>query len=142
MLKEAGYPNGFELEMVFAAMPRPVAEAVSSDLAKVGIRVRLNENQFAAAVQKWRAGTLPALMSNWGSYGIGDVAFILSNYFGGGDDDMIKDDELAAWLKVADSSPDSDVRKQNYSLALKRSPTRPTGYRCIITISTTACRKI
>ncbi|MEC5318143.1 ABC transporter substrate-binding protein [Brenneria populi subsp. brevivirga] len=120
LLKEAGYPNGFDLEMVFSAIPRPVAEAVSSDLAKVGVRVRLNENQFAAAVQKWRAGTLPALMSNWGSYGIGDVAFILSNYFGGGDDDMVKDAQLAAWLKVADASPDNEVRKQNYSLALKK----------------------
>ncbi|UTW12028.1 ABC transporter substrate-binding protein [Marinobacterium rhizophilum] len=120
LLQEAGLADGFELDMTFAAMPRPVAEAVAADLAKVGIRVNLNENQYAAAVQKWREGSVPALFSNWGSYGIGDVVFIQSNFFGGGADDQIADADIAALLQVADTSNDREVRKANYSQALKK----------------------
>lgn len=120
LLAQAGYQDGFEMDIVFAAMPRPVAESVASDLLKVGIKVTLNENQYSAAVKKWRDGSVPGLFSNWGSYGIGDVVFILSNFFGGGSDDMIKDQQISDWIKVADTSTDRDERKENYSKALKK----------------------
>lgn len=120
LLKQAGYTDGFDLDMTFAAMPRPVAEVIAAELSKVGIRLNLNENQYAAAVQKWREGSVPALFSNWGSYGIGDVVFILSNFFGAGADDQIKDPELAELLQVADTTNDREVRQANYSQALKK----------------------
>ncbi|MAU46385.1 MAG: ABC transporter substrate-binding protein [Yangia sp.] len=119
MLADAGYADGFEMEMVFAAMPRPVAEAVAADLAKVGVTLILNEQQYAAGVGQWRAKELPAFFSNWGSYGIGDAAFILSNFFGGGADDLIQDPQLAEWLTTADTASDREVRAENYSMAVK-----------------------
>lgn len=39
---------------------------------------------------------------NWGSYGIGDVVFLLFNFFGGGVDDLVKDFELVEWLISGD----------------------------------------
>lgn len=120
MLAEAGYGDGFDLDMVFAAMPRPVAEAIAADLANVGVTLELNEQQYAAGVGKWRAGELPAFFSNWGSYGIGDVAFILSNFFGGGGDDMVQDADLAEWLTTADTSTDRAVREENYTKAVQK----------------------
>lgn len=120
LLAEAGLSAGVDLEMIFAAMPRPVAEAISSDLAKVGIRVTLNEQQFAAGVQKWRAGEIPAFFTNWGSYGIGDVAFIISNFFGGGADDLVQDKEVIELVIAADTSQDSSLRQANYAKALKK----------------------
>ncbi|MBW4961064.1 ABC transporter substrate-binding protein [Sulfitobacter sp. CW3] len=120
LLAEAGYADGFELEMVFAAMPRPTAEAIAADLAKVGVTLVLNEQQYAAGIGKWRAKELPAFFSNWGSYGIGDAVFILSNFFGGGADDLVQDKEVAGWLTVADTAADRDVRAENYSLAVKK----------------------
>ncbi|MGH1445533.1 MAG: ABC transporter substrate-binding protein [Cognatishimia sp.] len=120
LLAEAGYADGFELEMVFAAMPRPTAEAVAADLAKVGVTLVLNEQQYSAGIGKWRAKELPAFFSNWGSYGIGDTAFILSNFFGGGADDLVQDADLAKWLGEADTASDRDVRAENYSMAVKK----------------------
>lgn len=120
LLTEAGYADGFEMEMVFAAMPRPISEAVAGDLAKVGITAVLNEQQYSAGIGKWRAKEIPAFFSNWGSYGIGDVVFILSNFFGGGADDLVQDAEVAAWLKTADTSTDRAVREENYALAVKK----------------------
>ncbi|MBY6116819.1 ABC transporter substrate-binding protein [Mameliella alba] len=120
LLAEAGYADGFELDMVFSAMPRPVAEAVAADLAQVGVTLKLNEQQYSAGVGQWRQGSLPAFFSNWGSYGIGDVAFILSNFFGGGGDDLVQDPELAKWLTTADTSTDRAVREENYAKAVKK----------------------
>ena len=120
LLAEAGYEDGFEMEMVFAAMPRPTAEAVAADLANVGVTLILNEQQYSSGIGKWRAKELPAFFSNWGSYGIGDAVFILSNFFGGGADDLVQDPELAEWLNVADTASDRDVRAENYSMAVKK----------------------
>ncbi|MGH1464818.1 MAG: ABC transporter substrate-binding protein [Cognatishimia sp.] len=120
LLAEAGFSDGFELEMVFAAMPRPVAEAVAADLAKVGITLILNEQQYSAGIGKWRAKELPAFFSNWGSYGIGDVVFILSNFFGGGADDLVLDEEVAKWLEIADTSTDRLIREENYAMAVQK----------------------
>lgn len=120
LLAEAGYADGFDLEMVFAAMPRPTAEAIASDLAKVGVTLQLNEQQYSAGVAKWRSKELPAFFSNWGSYGIGDTAFILSNFFGGGADDLVQDEDLERWLTAADTAPDRDLRARDYSLAVKK----------------------
>ncbi|MEX1236463.1 MAG: ABC transporter substrate-binding protein [Roseovarius sp.] len=120
LLAEAGFEDGFEMEMVFAAMPRPTAEAVASDLAQVGITLTLNEQQYASGIGQWRSKELPAFFSNWGSYGIGDAVFILSNFFGGGDDDLVQDDELIEWLRIADTASERDVRAENYSLAVNK----------------------
>ncbi|KFC74744.1 ABC transporter substrate-binding protein [Bosea sp. LC85] len=120
LLTEAGFSGGLDIEMVFAAMPRPVAEAIAADLAKVGIRVTLNEQQYAAGVQKWRAGELPAFFTNWGSYGTGDVAFIISNFFGGGADDLVQDKEVIELVATADSAQDRALRQENYAKALKK----------------------
>lgn len=120
LLAEAGFADGLEIEMVFAAMPRPVAEAVAADLAKVGVTLVLNEQQYAAGIGQWRGKELPAFFSNWGSYGIGDVAFILSNFFGGGADDLVQDAELAEWLTAADSGTDPAEREALYTQAVQK----------------------
>ena len=120
MLAAAGYPDGFEMEMVFAAMPRPVAEAVAANLAEVGVNVELNEQQYAAGAAQWRAEQLPAFFSNWGSYGIGDVVFILSNFFAGGEDDLVQDAELQEWVTAGDTATDRAERLENYSKAVKK----------------------
>ncbi len=120
LLAEAGFADGLELSMVFASMPRPVAEAIAADLAKVGITARLDELQYAAGVGKWREGQVPAFFSNWGSYGVGDVAFLLSNFFGGGADDLVKQPELIDWLTVGDTSTDPEERKAVYAKGLAR----------------------
>jgi len=119
LLAKAGYKDGFEIELVVAATPRPQAEAVAADLAKVGIKVRVNEQQYSAAATKWRAGESAMTFSNWGSYGMGDMALITSNFFAGGADDLVKDDDLKKWLTTGDSSSDAAVRKENYAKALK-----------------------
>lgn len=120
LLAEAGYPEGFDTELVVAASPRAQAEAIVADLAEVGIRATINVQQYASAREKWRAGEAPMTFSNWGSYGIGDMGLITSNFFGGGEDDLAQDREVIQWLEVGDTSIDPAVREEHYAKALKK----------------------
>ncbi|MCC7273274.1 MAG: ABC transporter substrate-binding protein [Alphaproteobacteria bacterium] len=120
LLAEAGHAGGLDLELLFSAMPRPQAEAMASDLGKVGIRAALNEQQYAAAAQRWRAGEAPFMLANWGSYGIADVSFILDQFFAGGGDDMLGDAQMQGWLKEATTTNDPKVREDRYRKALQK----------------------
>lgn len=120
LLVEAGYPEGFEIEMVTDSTRRTLAEAIMGDLAKVNIKVKLNIQQYAAAREKWRAGQSPMTFTGWGSYGIADVAMLPGNFFTGSADDLAGDAEVKAWLEKGDSSIDSTVRQENYAKALKK----------------------
>jgi peptide/nickel transport system substrate-binding protein len=120
LLKEAGYPDGFKIDMVLASMPRIQAEAITANLSKVGIQVTLNEQQYAPAISLWRDGRAPLFMVNWGSYGVGDVGLSVGQFFSGTGDDLYKDPEIVPMLKQANSSVDASLRKENYAKALKR----------------------
>ncbi|MGF1600949.1 MAG: ABC transporter substrate-binding protein [Thermosynechococcaceae cyanobacterium] len=55
LLAEAGYPNGFDLELWYMPVsrpyyptPKPISEAFASDLSKVGINVSLKTKDWAA----------------------------------------------------------------------------------------------
>lgn len=120
LLAEAGYANGFTMEMVVSGTPRPQVEAIAADLGRVGINVTLNEQQWASATNLWREGRAAMNMGNWGSYGIGDIGLITSHYFGNTDENHVKDPEVIEWLHIGDTSVDSRVREENYAKALRR----------------------
>jgi peptide/nickel transport system substrate-binding protein len=49
LLKKAGYPNGFEIELYDAVgTPKEFAEAVSAYLGQVGVKVKINRIDYAA----------------------------------------------------------------------------------------------
>ncbi|HUP89028.1 MAG TPA: ABC transporter substrate-binding protein [Longimicrobiales bacterium] len=54
LLAQAGYPNGFEIELLIAAnnaFNRDLGEMVRSDLAKIGVTVKTRPLDFAAMIQ-------------------------------------------------------------------------------------------
>lgn len=120
LLTEAGYADGFALEMVMSGNPKAQAEAIVANLAKVGVRITLNEQQYAPAVSAWREGKAPMLFNNWGSYGIGDVGLSASQFFEGTADDLVKDPDVIALLKSADTSMDRPSRAASYKKALQK----------------------
>jgi len=119
LMTEAGYPNGFAMDMVMAYPPRAIFEVVSANLAQIGVKINLIEQQYSTATTAWREGRAPLLAAAWGSYGIADVALSTSNFFGGGADDQVKNPEVVKLLKEADTSVDPAFRKQRYAQALK-----------------------
>jgi peptide/nickel transport system substrate-binding protein len=120
LLTEAGYANGFTLELLTApSFPRAQIEAIAANLSAVGIRATINEQQYAPGRTAWLEGRSPTIVTAWGAYGVGDAALGTSPFFGGTGDDVARDPKTIADLKIADSSFDREERKQHYAAAQK-----------------------
>jgi len=65
LLKEAGYPNGFTMTLSYPTsgsgnmIPGPMNTELQSDLAKVGIKVKLKPIEWAAMLTDYFAGKIP-----------------------------------------------------------------------------------
>jgi peptide/nickel transport system substrate-binding protein len=51
LLAEAGFPHGFDVELAYDPAAAAVVEAIASDLAKVGVRVRLRPGTLTAPLR-------------------------------------------------------------------------------------------
>ncbi len=119
LLKEAGYPNGFEFD-IYAYRQREYTEAVIGDLAKVGIKAKLNFMQYRALRDLVWKGKTPVNHMTWGSNSIPDVSAITSHFFSGGRDDPAKDPEVIKALAEGDTATDPKVREAAYKKALTK----------------------
>ena len=119
LLKEAGYPDGFEFD-IYAYRQREYTEAVIGDLAKVGIKAKLNFMQYRALRDLVWKGKTPINHMTWGSNSIPDVSAITSHFFSGGRDDPAKDPEVIKALAEGDTATDPKVREAAYKKALDR----------------------
>ncbi|UMY17946.1 ABC transporter substrate-binding protein [Methylobacterium organophilum] len=119
LLKEAGYPDGFEIDLS-AYREREYAEAVIGYLRAVGIKVRLNYLRFAAFRDALRAGKTSIGFQTWGSFSVNDVSAFTGVYFRGGEEDLTKDPAVIAALQAGDTGSDPEARKAKYAEALTR----------------------
>lgn len=120
LLSEAGFPNGFDIELTSYVQPRQWSEAVQNYLRAVGIRANLNLMQVAAQIQRTLRGELALNMGSWGSYSINDVSAILPNYFAGSGNDYAHDAEVTRLVAAGGSTADEAARKQAYDAAIHR----------------------
>ena len=72
LLADAGYPNGFEMELWYMPVSRPyfpnakpLAEAMAKDLAAVGIKANLKTKDWGAYLDDNDAGKQQAYMLGW-----------------------------------------------------------------------------
>jgi peptide/nickel transport system substrate-binding protein len=119
LLTEAGYPNGFDVDLTTYMLPQWAA-AIQNYLQAVGIRAKINQMQVQPVTQRAKAGELRMYFGSWGSYSINDVSAILPNFFDGGADDYARDPDVIKWVAEGGSSNDADVRKKAYSAAVQR----------------------
>jgi peptide/nickel transport system substrate-binding protein len=120
LLAEAGYPNGFDVEMVSYVQPTSWGAAIQNYLTAVGIRVKITQLQVSPAIQKAQKGEAPLYMASWGSYSINDVSAILPVMFGAGAlDNYSKDPELEKLVAEGGATSNTEARKKAYSAAVK-----------------------
>ncbi|MDF0595374.1 ABC transporter substrate-binding protein [Psychromarinibacter halotolerans] len=118
LLAEAGYPDGFPLEL-WAYRDKAAAEAIASDLTKVGIDVTLRYVKLESLNQARAAREIPAYFGTWGSGGTADTAAIARIHFSGQSDrDMSGDGDLAELVLSAEQTSDQEERKAIYSDAI------------------------
>ena len=119
LLTEAGYPDGFDTELVAYVLPQTSA-AIQGYLKAVGINATLTQLTTRAAVARSVAGRAPLYAGTWGSYSVNDVSAILPFFFGGGANDDTRDPELTKLVEQGGSTVDPDERRRDYSAALRR----------------------
>ncbi len=118
LLIEAGYPNGFDTELVSYELTQ-FSGAIQGYLKAVGINARVTTLQVGAQIQRVQEGKAPIDEGNWGSYSINDVSAILPQYFTGGPADQTRDPEIKRLVVAGGSTTDPDERRQNYSEAIR-----------------------
>ena len=118
LLAEAGYPNGFDSELVTSDLPQ-WAGAMQGYLKAVGINVKLSVLQVGAYVQRSLAGQNPFDFGSWGSYSVNDVSAILPNFFTFTGNDYARDPELKKLVEAGSATVDPDQRRKAYSAAIK-----------------------
>ena len=119
LLAEAGYPQGFETELVGPLLPQ-MQDAVQGYLGAVGIQARVVQMQAGLAVRRGARGRNPLGLGSWGSYSINDVSAFLPRFFGGGDQDYARDPEVQRLVLEGGEVGDPDQRRRAYSAAIRR----------------------
>lgn len=117
LLAEAGYPDGFSIDIV-AYRGRQQTEAIMNYLQAVGIKPKLNFMQYAAMREMIRANKAALTHQTWASNLVNDVSASTPVYFGFGNDDITRDKEVKELLDKGDHTIDTAARKEVYKKAL------------------------
>jgi len=118
LLAEAGYPNGFDTELVTYA-PAQIAAALQNYLKAVGINMRIQQLQIGAAIQLAQAGKAPLYSGSWGSNSMNDISAFMPNWLGGDLNDYARDPDVHKLLKQAGGTVDPEQRRKVYSEAIR-----------------------
>ncbi|WP_207538316.1 ABC transporter substrate-binding protein [Sabulicella rubraurantiaca] len=119
LLAEAGYPNGFTVNMG-GYRERPWAEAIIGNLRAVGITANLQWAQYDAYQRATREGQMRLAYGSWGSTSLFDIANSTSYFFRGSPDDLTRDPEVMALLERGDNTTDPAARREAYAAAIRR----------------------
>jgi peptide/nickel transport system substrate-binding protein len=119
LMKEAGYENGFSVDM-YAWRSRQWSEAIVSYLADIGIKVNLHQLDYFAIRDMMRSGKTPITFIDDGYYRLNDSATIWQRFFSGAPDDQAHDDEVKAWVDEAAMLTDPEKRKEIYDKVIAK----------------------
>ena len=119
LLAEAGYPNGFKIELT-GYRDRPYGEAIISYLRKVGIKANLKYLKYSALREKIYGNQINFDFTTWGSYGVNDISNITGRFYNFTEVDFARDPQVRDWLAEGDSIIDPEKRKAVYKKALQR----------------------
>jgi peptide/nickel transport system substrate-binding protein len=124
LLAQAGYPNGFDLQLWYMPVsrpyfpnPKPIAEAFAADLSAIGIRVSLQTKDWAAYLaDRNKQPGYQAFMLGWtGDYGDPDN-FYYAHFGPGSTDDLgkWKNDQVFKLLDEGRAKDDKAERTKIY----------------------------
>ncbi len=125
LLTQAGYPNGFAMDLWYMPVsrpyfptPKPIAEAFAADLNAVGIRVSLKTKDWTAYIaDRIKPPGYQSFMMGWtGDYGDPDT-FYYPHFGAGGTKDIgsWKNDQVLQLLDQARLTADQSARSKLYA---------------------------
>jgi peptide/nickel transport system substrate-binding protein len=112
LLAEAGYKDGFDLELTTLSIGigPGLATVYSGQLAKIGIRTKIDVVSFPAYFSKQRDGKIQFMASGWHAGGTPDISATASFFMEPGARDYHGDTELQALAQLSDATTDDSKR--------------------------------
>lgn len=128
LLAEAGYPDGFEMELWAMPVPRPympdgakVAEVIQSNLEDIGVKAKIVSYEWGTYLDKASKGEADAFMLGWtGDNGDADnflYALLDEDNIGSNNYTYFKNDEMHDLFIEAQTEVDEDKRIELYKKA-------------------------
>lgn len=128
LLKEAGYEDGFDMELWAMPVPRPympdgqkVAEVIQKSFAEIGVNAEIKSYEWATYLEKARNGEADSFLLGWtGDNGDADnFLYVLldKDNIGSNNYSYYSNDELHDILIEAQSTPDEEKRNELYKKA-------------------------
>jgi peptide/nickel transport system substrate-binding protein len=114
LLAEAGYPDGFDMELTAIPGSYTIAEALAGEMRKIGIRATVDKSTFGAYRQKQRDGKIQSLVGQWTLAGLPDVSATVEFYFDGGARDFWRDPLILGLAEQGVTTLDPGQRKAIY----------------------------
>jgi peptide/nickel transport system substrate-binding protein len=118
LLVEAGYPNGFSVQLVTYEPPRWSA-VMQRYLRAVGIDAQVIQLQPGEVVLRAIEGQTRMQAGDWGSYSINDVSAILPHFFTFTPEDYTRDPVVRDWIEDAGATRDMARRNADYAQAIR-----------------------
>jgi peptide/nickel transport system substrate-binding protein len=112
LLADAGYPNGFDIEITtFTGPATQIAEAVAGQWHAIGVNAKIDAEAVISYRSKQQAGKIQVMVAAWPSGNIPDVSSTVDAFFAAGPADYSGDQELHVLAKQSDEAMDPDARK-------------------------------
>ena len=115
LLAQAGFPQGFDVEITAFASAAQLAEAVAGEFHKIGVRAKVDRVTLAAYRQKQRDGRLQVLVGLWTSGGLPDASSTVDLFFAKGPRDYWRDETIQSLAARAMQAGDENLRKRLYA---------------------------
>jgi peptide/nickel transport system substrate-binding protein len=112
LLAEAGYADGFDIQITTFNSTKDMAEVVVGQLRKVGIRASVDALTFVAYRKKQADGKLNALANAWSAGSSADISSTVNFFYDPGPRDYFQDPELHKLARLTLTTVDPDKRKQ------------------------------
>lgn len=112
LLAEAGYPNGFDIEITtFTGTTTQLAEAVAGQWHAIGVNAKIDPEAVVSYRKKQEAGKIQVMVAAWPSGNIPDVSATVDAFFAAGPSDYSGDPELHQLAAESDAAMDPAARK-------------------------------
>ena len=121
LLTEAGYPDGFDVELLATPSVFGLAEALAGEMRKIGVRAKVDRSTFVAYRDKQRLGKQQILINEWSSGGLPDASSTADYYFADGPRDYWRDKEIQELSRKGISTLDDAKRREIYKRIFDKS---------------------
>jgi peptide/nickel transport system substrate-binding protein len=112
LLAEAGYPDGFDIEITaFIGPPGDIAEAVAGQWHKIGVRAKVDRLPLVAYRKKQSEGKIQIMVAAWPGGNIPDVSGTVDAFFAAGPADYSGDKTLHDLAHASDTAMDPATRQ-------------------------------